>query len=266
MTQYSDQLRQGNGYFTGAQRWNAPTALAGLPVATSPGDTENRGVPHTQTFSYQAGTASTALASGIFYSASGTASSSMTATGALVTASVATFDVPRGIRITASVNLSSCTFTVIGTDGYGQTQKTSFVGPTGDTIGNVGSYVDSLVTFKTVTAISHSNATGTSTTLLEIGNNNCYGLPYYLNNVGGGADAYINGSSATIPATWSAGYTATGTPTASTTDVRGTVTLATAVLANDARYITFCMIAPPVNLTVNTDDRVHSFGAVPFSG
>ncbi len=91
-----------------------------------------------------------------------------------------------------------------------------------------------------------------------------FGLPYYLNNVGGGLDAYINGSSATVPATWTAGYTATAVTTASTADVRGSVTLATVVLANGSRYVTFQMIAPPVNLTVNSDDKVRSFGAAPF--
>lgn len=268
MTNFRDQLWQGNAFFEKAMTWNS-NANSGLPSATAPNDTQILGVPHTQSFFYQIGTASTALASGIFYSASGTATSgvgTLTCTGALVTASVATFDVPRGIRITASVNLSTTTFTFIGTDGYGQTIKHSFVGPTGNTVGNVGSYTDSLVAFKTVTSASSNTATGTGTTLLEIGNNDTYGLPYFLPNVGLAMDLYINGSSATVPATFTAGFTATGVSTASTTDVRGLCAAATTALANGTRYFTVGMITPNVNQTVSTDDKVHSFGAAPFGG
>lgn len=268
MTQFSDQLRLGNAYYEAQARWNGG-GQAGLPLASSPQDTQVRGVPLTQTVYYQMGTASTALASGIFYSASGTATVAgnvMTATGVLVVGGSVNFDVPRGIRVTASINLSTTTFTVVGTDGYGKTQSHSFVGPTGDTIGNTGSYTDSLVTFDTVTAVSNNVATGLGTTLVMVGDNNLYGLPYVLSNVGCGLDVYINGCSATVPATWTAAYTPTGTPTASTSDVRGTVALSTVVLANGTRYITIGMIAPSVNLTPTTDDKIRNYGATPFAG
>lgn len=268
MNQFTDPLRIGNAYYEAQAKWNGG-GVAGFPLATSPQDTQVRGVMLTPAFYYQMGTASTALATGVFYSASGTATIGvgvLTSTGPLVTASVATFDVPRGVRITSSINLSTTTFTVIGTDGYGQTLNSAFVGPTGNTIGNTGSYVDSLSAYKTITSISVNTATGTGTTLLQIGNNDTYGLPFVLNNVGGGLDAYINGSSATVPAVWVAAYTPTGTPTASTADVRGTVALATTSLSNGTRYITAAFIAPPVNLSVTTDDKVHTFGAKPFSG
>lgn len=267
MTQYSDQLRQGNAFFGKQAAWNTPSPLSGMPTSTSPYDTENRGVPHSQDFIYQMGTPSTALATGVFYSASGTATvgvSTLTSTGPLVTASVATFDVPRGVRVTASINLSTTTFTVVGTDGYGQNLNSAWVGPTGDVIGNVGSYTDSLVAYKTITTISINTATGTGTTLLQIGNNNMFGLPYVLGNLGMGQDFYINGSSATIPGTWAAAFTPTGTPTASTGDVRGTITAATTVLANGTRYFTACYVTPNVNQTVNNDDKLRSFGANPF--
>lgn len=266
MTQFTDQLRLGNAYYELQAKWNGGNN-SGFPLATQPQDTQHRGVPLTQVFYYQMGTASTALASGIFYSASGTATAgvgTLTSTGALVTASVATFDVPRGVRITSSINLSTTTFTFVGTDGYGKTQTHAFVGPTGNTAGNVGSYTDSLVTFKTITSASSNTATGTGTTLLMIGNNDLYGLPYVLPNAGCGLDVYINGASATVPATFTAAYTPTGTPTASTTDVRGTVALSTGVLSNGTRYFTVGMIAPPVNLSVVTDDKVRNYGAAPF--
>ena len=271
MVNQPDQLYQGQAYFVGADKWNTPTPLNGIATASSPNDTLALGVPHTQTFHYQLGTPSTALASGVFYSASGTATLSggtLTGTGVLVSAGVAVFDVPRGIRLTASVNLSTTTFNIVGTDGYGQTLNYSMVGPTGDTIGNTGSYVDSAVAFKTVTAsaitLSNMAASGTSTTLIMIGDNNAFGLPYVLANVGMGLGAYINGSLATIPPTFQAAYTPTGVSTATTVDVRGMCTLATAVLANDARYVTIGMIQPPVNLNPNTDTKVRSFGAAPF--
>lgn len=267
MTQFSDQLRTGAAYFELQARWNGGNN-AGFPLATSPQDAQVLGVPLTAQFYYQLGTASTALASGIFYSASGTATAAgnvFTSTGALVTASVATFDVPRGVRITSSVNLSTTTFTIVGTDGYGAPQTHAFVGPTGDVAGNVGSYTDSLVTFKTVTFASSNSATGVGTTLFMIGDNNLFGLPYVLNNVGGALGAYINGSLATVPASFTAAYTPTGSPTASTTDVRGTCALATTVLANGSRYVTIGLISPPTNLSIVTDDKVHSYGAKPFT-
>lgn len=268
MTQHSDQLRQGAAYFAPQGRWNSPTALNGLPVATSPQDTSVLGAMHTQTFCYQVGTASTALATGIFFSASGTATTgttTLTATGALVSGGVATLDVPRAIRITASVNLSTTTFTIIGTDGYGQLMQWAGVGPSGDTLGNTGSYVDTSVAFKTASSITISAAaTGIATTALEIGTSNTFGMPYVVANAGMGLDCYINGNSATVPGTWTAAYTPTGTPTATTTDVRGLYAVSTLVLPNGSRYFTFQFITPNVNLTPNTDTTVNTFGATPF--
>lgn len=265
--QWDDQIRLGAAYFTGEGRWNSPTALSGLPVATSPQDTQVRGVPFTQCFVYQIGTASTSLASGIFYSASGSAtnSSTFTATGPLVSNSVATLDVPRTIRITSSVNLSTTTFTVKGTDGYGQPLTAAWVGPSGDVLGNTGSYTDSLVAFKTASSFTMGTATGVGTTAFLIGSANGFGLPYVLGNKGQGLDGYIDGFSATVPGTFQVAYTPTGTPTASTTDVRGLYTPATTSLPNGVKYYSVMYVAPPVNLTVNTDNKVNSFGATPFT-
>lgn len=262
MTQFTDQFRVGAGYYEAATRWNATTPMNGLPIASSPQDTQVAGVPLTQLFVYQIGvasTAGTATAGRFFYSASG-------ATGGFTAATMNTYtnDVPRGLRVYSSVNLSTVTFTFIGTDGYGKTINHAFVGPTGNTLGNVGSYTDSLVAFKSLTSASGNGSTGT--TAFAISNNDTYGLPYVLSNLGMGCGGYINGSFATVPGAFTAAYTPTGTPTASTTDVRGLYTFATAVIANDSRYFTVQFIAPPVNLTPSTDDKVHSFGATPFAG
>ena len=266
MTQFSDQISLGRAYFARFANWNGTTGANGMPSATTSYDTQVLGVPHTQIFAYQAGTASTALASGIFYSATGaTGAGSLTLTGSLVSAGVATLDVPRCIRLTASVDLSTNTFVIRGTDGYGQSLTWSGAGPTGNTFGNAGSYVDSLSAFKTVTSASGTG--GSSTTAFAIGVSNTFGLPFRLANAGLGLGVYISGSTATTIGTntWTAGFTATGTPTATTADVRGTVAVATTVLPNDTRYYTFLMIQPPVNLTQSSDIKERSYGTTPFN-
>ena len=262
MTNFSDQLRVGSAYFGRSSRWNADGtagAMNGLPIATSPQDTQVNGVPMTQAFVYQIGTASTAgtaTAGRFFYSATG-------ATGG-ITLTTYVNDVPRSVRIFSSVNLSTVTFTLIGTDGYSQTQQYSILGPTGNTLGNVGSYVDTLVAWTDLTSASGNGSTGT--TAFGISNNDTYGLPYVLTNVGMGLDGYYNGGSASIAGTWVAAFTPTGTPTATTGDVRGTYTFGTTILANDSRNFSVMYVAPPVNLTVVTDDKNRNFGATPFAG
>jgi hypothetical protein len=252
MTSFLDNIRSGRANYGRA-----------TPPGTGYAEDEIYGVPFGQTFPYQIGTASTALASGVFYSASGATGGTLTATGALVSGGVATFDVARGLRFTSSVDTSTSVITVRGTDLYGAPITYSINGPTGNTIGNVGSYVDSLVTFKTVTTASAVGNLGT--TLFMIGDNNCFGLPYRIANVGKGLDVYINGSSATVPATWAAGYTTTAAATASTADVRGTVTLSTVVLANDARYITAVFITPNWGIAASSDTKENTYGVAPYT-
>jgi len=258
MTQFSDQIRLGAANFGLQANWSGG-GQNGLPLATAPQDAQVNGVPLTQTFWYQIGTASTAgtaTAGRFFYSATG-------ATGG-ITLTAFTNDVPRGARIFSSVNLSTVTFTLVGQDGYGQTQVWSGAGPTGNTLGNTGSYVDTTVTWHTITTASGNGSTGT--TAFGISNNDTYGLPYVLSNIGMALGVYIDGSTASIAPTFTAAFTPTGTPTATTADVRGTVALATAVLSNDSRYITVGMITPNVNLTPTTDDKLRSYGAKPYSG
>jgi len=180
-----------------------------------------------------------------------------------VSAGVATFDVARGVRFTSSVNTSTAVITLQGTDTWGAPITYSINGPTGNTFGNVGSYVDSLVTFKTITTASVVGTLGT--TAFAIGDNNTFGLPYRIDNVGKGMGVYINGESATAPATWAAGYTTTAAATASTADVRGTVTLSTVVLANDARYITAVFITPNFGVSAGADTKENTYGVAPYS-
>lgn len=264
MTNFSDQLRVGSAYFDRQGIWNGSGTAGrrnGTPFATAPQDSQVLGVPMTQVFVYQIGTASTAgtaTAGRFFYSATG-------ATGG-ITLTTYVNDVPRGVRIMSSVNLSTVTFTLIGGDGYNQTQQYSIAGPTGNTLGNAGSYVDTLVTWTDLTSASGNGSTGT--TAFSITNNDTYGLPYVLSNVGMGLGGFIDGGMATIPGTFVAAFTPTGTPTATTGDVRGTFAFSTTVMANDSRRLSVVYVTPNVNLatTPELDDKVHTFGATPYSG
>ncbi len=76
----------------------------------------------------------------------------LTITGALATAGVATMDVARRVLITAAADESGKTFTIYGTDRYGNTQSEVVTGPNATT-------VNSVLDYKTVTRIAVSAAT-----------------------------------------------------------------------------------------------------------
>ena len=250
MTTFFDSVKMGRAAYN--RNYTPPTGYA---------EDETYGVPLTQTYVYQLGTASTSLASGVFYASSAIAGT-LTGTGALVSSGVATFDVPRCITVTASSNMSTTTFTFQGTDAYGAPLTASVLGPTGNTFGNSGSVVTTLSAFKTVTTAS---ANGAATGLLAIGNSDTYGLPYRTANVGTALGAYINGGTASVAPTYTAGLAATGVATATTADVRGTVALATTVLANGSRYVTFQFVTPNNGVTAAADNKENSYGVTPYS-
>jgi hypothetical protein len=171
MTTFFDSVKMGRASYN---RASPPTGYA---------EDEIYGVPLTQTYVYQVGTASTSLASGVFYASSAIAGT-LTGTGALVSSGVATFDVPRCVTITASSNMSTTTFTIQGTDAYGAPLTASVTWPDWQYLGNSGSVVNTLSAFKTVTTASSN---GAATGLLAIGNSDTFGLPYRLTNVGEGS-------------------------------------------------------------------------------
>jgi len=250
MTTFFDSVKMGRAVYN---RNSVPSA--------GYAEDEIYGVPLTQTYVYQVGTASTSLASGVFYASSAIAGT-LTGTGALVSSGVATFDVPRCITVTASSNMSTTTFTFQGTDAYGASLTASVIGPTGNTFGNSGSVVTTLSAFKTVTTAS---ANGAATGPLGIGTSDTYGLPYRLSNVGEGLGAYINGGSASVAPTYTAGFAATGVATATTADVRGTVALATTALANGSRYVTFQFVTPNDGTLAGNDTKENTYGVTPYS-
>lgn len=84
----------------------------------------------------------------------------VTLNGALVSGGVATLDAARHISITGTTSVTSVTFTVTGTDRYGNTITEAITGPTGATTAK------GTKNFKTVTAITTS---GTTTAAVTIG-------------------------------------------------------------------------------------------------
>lgn len=84
----------------------------------------------------------------------------VTLNGALASGGVATLDTARHISITGSTSVTSVTFTVTGTDRYGNTITEAITGPTGATTAK------GTKNFKTVTAITTS---GTTTAAVTVG-------------------------------------------------------------------------------------------------
>lgn len=90
--------------------------------------------------------------------------------GALVSGGVATFAVPRKITITSTGNLSAVTFTVTGTDRYGNAQSIAIAGPNNNT-------VSTSQDFATVTQVAVSAAVGTGVT---VGTSTVTSTPWYV--------------------------------------------------------------------------------------
>lgn len=162
------------------------------------------------TFLISLGAPDTLDADGISVSAIITASA--TIGGALASGGVARFDVPRNVVITGATSVTSVTFTVTGTDEYGETVVENITGPTGATT------AAGKKAFKTVTAISVS---GTTTAAVTIGTGDVLGLPVFLPGTGNVLKELEDGAAATA-GTVVAGIRTAGGSTATTGDVRGT--------------------------------------------
>ena len=87
-------------------------------------------------------------------SSSGIENGAVTIDGALASGGVATFDVPRFFLITGDdVNVVSVTFTVVGTNRYGNVMTEAIAGPTG------AATAGGTKNFKTITSITTSGST-----------------------------------------------------------------------------------------------------------
>jgi len=201
-------------------------------------------VPHLVTIEF--GAVDTLDADGICVAATATEATTLSATGALVSGGVATFDIARGIRITSTGNESALTFTVTGTDQYGEALVEAIAGPNNTT-------KDGVKAFKTVTSVAVSGALTASDVL--VGTNDVWGLPFRLGDVGKFFGMCLDGDAVTT--TLVAGLAATGVSTATTADVRGTVIPGTA--ANGTRVFTAMMI-------VDHTSKAKAFGTAQYGG
>lgn len=133
----------------------------------------------------------------------------LTINGALASGGVATFDQPRNVVVTSAGNDSGRTFTVTGTDEYGQTVVEAITGA------NAGA-ASGKKAFKTVTEVLTDDDTAGAVT---VGSGDVLGLPVMLPEKGFVVKELEDGAGATA-GTLLAGVTSAATAT--TGDVRGT--------------------------------------------
>lgn len=276
MTTFTDQTKLGAANFPRALPTTTPAFTVGYA------EDEIFGVPVSPVFNY-AFTASTSLASGIAFSASGfgtlTGSAvTISITGSLVSNGVAVLDVPRCIAVFCTLSVTGSTFTFIGTDFYGQTQKATFTGAAGGAAFATTGMAVSPVAFKTITSASYTatTATGTSTTSVQIGTTDWYGVPYRMPRKNAVVALTMDGFPmfATVPGTVVGAIgggvitaLATGTtPTATTADVRGVIGFPTNFIANDTRTYGINLVSPAWNITKVNDTATTTYGPTPFSG
>lgn len=160
------------------------------------------------------------VANGIATAQAVAGAGNLTLNGSLVSGGVATFDVPRAVSVTsANAGDTTQTATVYGTDAYGI--------PVVETISfNGAATVSGKKAFKTVTRIAISAAMAGNT---SAGTTDILGLPYAVNSRNYAMTAY-NGAIVTT-GTFVAAVT-TSPATATTGDVRGTYTPASATDAS----------------------------------
>jgi hypothetical protein len=141
------------------------------------------------------------------------AAGDMTIGGAAASGGVATLDVPRNVTLTvATTNQSGVSFTVYGTDEYGEAVVETITGPNANTVAGVKA-------FKTVTRVAASAAIATNG--VSVGFGDVLGLPIHLRNV----DQIVSqfeGNTKPTAGTAVAGLSPLTKSTATTADVRGT--------------------------------------------
>lgn len=93
----------------------------------------------------------------------------ITLNGSLVSGGVATLDTPRRIRITSGGNDSGITFTIIGTNYFGNSLSETITGPNATT-------ADTTQDFATVTSVTH---TGSVAGTVTVGTNGVGSTPWY---------------------------------------------------------------------------------------
>lgn len=110
------------------------------------------------------------VANSIALSQTTSGAGNLTLNGASVSGGIAAFAVPRKIAIASTGNLSTITFTVVGTDRYGNAQSIALAGPNNNT-------VTTSQDFATVTQVSVSATVGTAAT---VGTSTVTSTPWYV--------------------------------------------------------------------------------------
>lgn len=230
MSHVSDTMRNGAAYYA--------------PAAQSDGGELGFALPKIMVKEF--GAIATLDADGIVSGATATAvgANTLTATGVLVSGGVATFTTPRNVTVVATGNVISTVFTITGTDQYSQTQTETITATTTASVSGVKA-------FKTVTSVV-ATATAAVTGPINVGMGDVWGLPNHLLDKGKVLAFTVDG--AQLTPTIVAGFTATGTSTATTADVRGTITSTAA--ANGALLFT-------VMYVVNPTSKLTLYGAAP---
>ena len=276
MTSFSDLQKIGRAQYSSALPTSVPGYISGYA------EDEISGVPVAPVYFYPLGTASTAIASGIAFSASGFGTITASAvtigiTGSLVSGGVATLDVPRCVAIFCTLSVTGSTFTIRGTDAYGKSQVSTFTGASGGAAYATTGMAISPVSFKTITSASYTSttATGTSTTSVQIGTTDAYGLPYRITSQNRVQSITQNGWQLTATAVGTVlgaagGFVQVGlstaiTPTATTTDVRGVISLPTRSIANDTNTYGIYIVGPSYNIAASADTKEITYGATPFT-
>jgi len=124
-------------------------------------------------------------------------------------------DTPRCVTVTAT-GANTATYTITGYDQYGQRMTQTIAAPSTSTVATTKA-------FKSIISVTNANATA-GTNGLTVGFNDTLGLPYRVLS----RDYITFNYNATVGLLAAVTVADTNTATASTGDVRGTVTLASA--------------------------------------
>lgn len=160
------------------------------------------------------------------------AAGNLTLNGPIVSGGVAQMDVPRNVTLTvATTNQSGITFTITGTDEYGNTVVESLAGPNNNTVSGKKA-------FARVTKVAVDGAIATNG--VSVGYGTTLGLPLAVRKAGQITKELQDGAAASA-GTFAYALANTAS-TATTADVRGTYIPASA--PDGAKGYTICALVP----------------------
>lgn len=203
----------------------------------------NYGLPSGFPIFHSLGTPAVADADGIATAQAVASATTLTLNGAAVSSGVATLTPARNVTILSAGNDSGITFTVTGTDAYGETLVETITGA------NAGT-ANGKKAFLTVVSVASSAAAAGN---VSVGFGDVLGLPYRIDNKNqaqvmfdGAADA------ATIV------VAATATATATTGDTRGTIDIAGTLNGSKSLHVMLW--------GVDASSQAGAFGVTQYGG